>query len=71
MYVYAACSTTYAEPGFGKVVLTEGEAWVADDPFVLAHPNLFRADPANPKRTRPAVEQATAAPGERRGGRGR
>jgi hypothetical protein len=73
-YVFAACTTAYAEPGAGKVYLTEGEPWVADDPFVLAHPDLFRADPKNPKRTvapRPAVEQATAAPGERRGGRGR
>ncbi len=73
MFVFASCTTTFAGPA-GKVHLTEDEPWVADDPFVKAHPELFRASPSNPKRTvpeRPAVEQATAAPGERRGARGR
>jgi hypothetical protein len=74
MYVFAASTTIYAEPGKGKIHLTADEPWAADDPFVRAHPELFVAHPSNPKRTvapRPAVEQATAAPGERRGVRGR
>lgn len=40
-------------------VLRVGDAYDADDPVVRAHRWAFRSD----------VEQATAAPGERRGGR--
>lgn len=52
-----------------------GEAWPDDDPVVLAHPDMFTSEPGNERLlrssqdtiTRPApVEQATAAPGERR-----
>jgi hypothetical protein len=52
-----------------------GEAWADDDPIVLAHPGMFTSEPENEQLlrssqdaiTRPApVEQATAAPGERR-----
>lgn len=46
----------------------EGDAWDADDPIVKAHPELFSDTPVTVhssfgKRT---VEQATAAPGEKR-----
>lgn len=44
---------------------TVGEAWRADDPFVMAHPQLFSASPATVRSTR--VERATRRPGERRG----
>lgn len=40
-------------------VLRVGDAYDIDDPIVQAHRWAFRAD----------IEQATAAPGERRGGR--
>lgn len=47
------------------VVLSPKEILRADDPVVRARPNLFK--PLEPSRQRPAVEQATAAPGEKRG----
>ena len=37
----------------------------ADDPLVSAYPHFFR--PLAVKRTRPLIEQTTAAPGEVRG----
>ena len=53
-------------------LLTAGEPWAADDPLVRERPHLFSAEPPAPnfpRRSAPAVEQATSAPGERRGGR--
>jgi hypothetical protein len=47
------------------VVLRPTEVFAADDPMVREHPDLFK--PLEPTRQRPAVEQMTAAPGERRG----
>lgn len=44
-------------------VLTPRETFDASHPIVRAYPHLF--EPA--RVSRPAVEQATAAPGERRG----
>lgn len=37
----------------------------ADDPVAKAFPQYFQ--PLSPRRSRPEVEQATAAPGEKRG----
>ena len=53
------------------VRLIEGEPWDADDPFVRSHPGVFSDTPPAPRfpRRSQAVEQATAAPGERRGAR--
>jgi hypothetical protein len=45
-------------------VLNPNEIFDADHPIVRAHPGLFM--PVEPTRSRPSVEQATAAPGERR-----
>lgn len=69
-YAYANCSTVFAE-GIRKIRLTEGDVWDADDPFVKAHPELFSVEPTKLKRTTKdsTVEQATAAPGEKRGAR--
>lgn len=47
------------------VVIRESEIFDADDPIVRARPELFK--PLEASRQRPAVEQATAAPGETRG----
>lgn len=62
--------TTWAGP---TVQLIEGEAWDADDPIVQSHPDWFSPEPAVVRGTvprkaaeAPVVEQATAAPGERR-----
>ncbi len=57
----------------GHVTVGEGADWPADDPIVVAHPELFTDDPRHglsysappATRSRP-VEQATAAPGEKR-----
>ena len=73
MYAYANCSLVAFHNG-ARMVLEVDDVWDADDPFVLARPDLFSAAPLRVNRTvpaRPQVEQATAAPGERRGGRGR
>lgn len=51
-----------------------GSHWPADDPFVVANPELFSDDPryhlafseARPEYFGDVAEQATAAPGERR-----
>ena len=73
--VYA--STSAMVDGF---YIRFGETWYADDPMVKANPSLFTDDPrtAGIRTTAPLpeadqlgrpdapVEQATAAPGERR-----
>jgi hypothetical protein len=61
MVVFARISASVED-----VIIREGEAWASDDPFVELHPELFTAAPARLRRTVAPVEQATAAPGERR-----
>lgn len=46
-------------------VLRVGEVFAADHPLVREYPHLFK--PLEAARQRPAAEQVTAAPGERRG----
>lgn len=46
-------------------VVSPSEIFASDHPLVQAHPHLFT--PLEESRERPAVEQATAAPGEQRG----
>lgn len=56
------------------IVVRKGEHWPADDPVVQANPDLFTDDPRYglsfstppPEMAEAPVEQATAAPGERR-----
>jgi len=55
------------------VELPSGTHWPADDPVVKAHPDWFSRDPrfgmvysVEPTGYDAPVEQATAAPGERR-----
>jgi hypothetical protein len=48
-------------------VICRGEIWDANDPLVKRHGWLFGDAPEDRvNRSVPAVEQATAAPGERR-----
>ena len=61
-YVYGACECVAYEDG-KRVVVHIDQVWDADDPMVKKRPDLFRADPQTPHGT---VEQATAAPGEKR-----
>lgn len=80
--VYATATAVVPLPGGGQTHVTRGTHWPANDPVVLAQPSLFSADAryglnftARPaeydqpiERTAP-VEQATAAPGEKRSAR--
>jgi len=61
--------------GNERVMLTAGEAWPATDPVVKANPDAFAPTPTRARsfdagvvRTfdTERIEQATAAPGERR-----
>lgn len=67
---YAASSLSTGNPANGVIInMVEGEVWAADDPFVLARPDLFTDSPPLIRRTAPApapIEAATKAPGERR-----
>lgn len=66
---FAQYTTATAAPGGLLLSVQEGEAWAADDPLVVAHPELFADTPARVYRSngrREVVEQATAAPGEKR-----
>lgn len=69
--VYARQTCSVAMPHGGQMTVREGSHWPADDPLVVAHRDLFTDDPAtglmySRKPAEVAVEQATAAPGERR-----
>ena len=66
MYVYAVASTVTANPAGGTIRLREGDVWAENDPLVKARPDLFSTTPVSVHRTVPFVEQATAAPGEKR-----
>jgi hypothetical protein len=54
------------------IYLRADSVWRADDPFVKAHPDMFADTPQQLETSSGAefrgVEQATAAPGEKRGG---
>jgi hypothetical protein len=54
----------------GSITVAAGSYWPGDDPVVKAFPNLFTEDPIGLSysvQPKPApVEQATAAPGEKR-----
>jgi hypothetical protein len=66
VFASSTCSVRHAG---NTIRLEAGQCWAADDPFVLARPELFTATPSIVFRTASkgvAVEQATKAPGERR-----
>lgn len=73
--VYATTNAVVGLPGGGQIRVRAGSHWPADDPVVLAQPSLFSTDSryglnfSTPPAEAP-VEQATAAPGERRARRG-
>lgn len=71
--VYATATAVVSLPGGGQTHVTRGTHWPADDPVVLAQPSLFSTDAryglnftARPAGYDQPVEQATAAPGEKR-----
>jgi hypothetical protein len=66
--VFAQASLSTSNPHTGLLVsMIAGEAWYADDPFVVSRPDLFGEMPPKIRgeRGRP-VESASAAPGEKR-----
>jgi hypothetical protein len=72
--VFAVVTQVVPLESGGTVTVRKGTHWPAEDPFVLSHPGMFSPDPRwGMEYTQepagydaPPVEQATAAPGERR-----
>lgn len=68
--VYAITTTSVNAPNGVPLYVTAGSHWPATDPIVRAYPWLFSADPhthlSSTTPPPPEVEQATAAPGEKR-----
>ena len=73
--VFATETASLTLPNGISVPVRKGSHWPADDPLVQAHPDWFTTNPCyglswtgEPPRemSQPPVEQATAAPGERR-----
>ncbi len=72
--VFAKDTASFPLPHGGSITVRKGSHWSADDPIVAEHPELFTTDPRYglsyttppPEMSDPPVEQATAAPGERR-----
>jgi hypothetical protein len=70
--VYATTNTTVTREGGVGITIHAGQHWPANDPVVKDYPDLFSDDPRNglrvsaPLAEDAPVEQATAAPGEKR-----
>jgi hypothetical protein len=75
--VYATTTAYIPLTDGGRILVRAGSHWPADDPVVVAQPSIFSADPryglsftAEPidekRAPEPPIEQATAAPGEKR-----
>lgn len=47
--------------------VVQDQVWDSEDPLVKQYPLNFQATPTRINRTVPALERATAAPGEKRG----
>ena len=68
MFVFAVESVSVRCAGYPQRI-HKGYAYDAHDPIVLANPSMFQPTPVLVARSdgfTPEVEQATAAPGERR-----
>jgi hypothetical protein len=52
--------------GPAALTVIKGDLFAADDPIVKKYPTLF-GPPALRRSVEPRIEQATAAPGEKRG----
>jgi hypothetical protein len=50
--VYVLSTLACATPEGVPLILTEGDAWAADDPLVLAHPDFFTDNPTVLRRSR-------------------
>jgi hypothetical protein len=73
--VFARGTEVVTTPDGGQFTVRGGTHWPVGDPVVKARPELFSDDPRYgvafstppPELSEPPVEQATAAPGEKRG----
>jgi hypothetical protein len=73
--VYAMSTSQVETPDGGRHTVRAGSHWPDSDPVVKARPDMFSTDgrfglsfsTPPPGMDEPPVEQATAAPGERRG----
>ena len=61
--VWVTATAVVVMPDGSMTKLTQGDRWPADHPIVAQHSGWFSDDP---RYGLPPVEQATAAPGERR-----
>lgn len=72
MNIVYAKTTAQVQVGSVPHMVRLGTHWRDDDPVVLACPSIFDSDPRHglarsiPMQDESEVEQATAAPGERR-----
>jgi len=72
--VYAKYAGMAITPDGGHMAVAIGQHWQADDPVVKANPQMFSTDPRHglcgygtpTPEMLPPVEEATAAPGEKR-----
>lgn len=71
MFKFCRASTVLGFNG-RELTLRVNTVWPADDPFVVAHPEYFADSPERVETSSGVivrgVEQATARPGEKRGG---
>ncbi len=68
-YVFALDTCSLREPGSKyPTTIHKGTAWYADSPLVVLYPDMFSTKPTEvfPRGWVSPVEQATAAPGEKR-----
>lgn len=65
--VVATNTTIVRGRGDSRTIVRQGEAWDANDPFVIAHPDLFSADSGRARRGAEdgVVEEKTARPGRK------
>lgn len=65
--VMVALTSFVGAVGKVEVDVRAGHLYAADDPIVKKHPTLFGPVEVRRSVVEPRVEQATAAPGEKRG----
>ena len=70
-HVVAIGTLVTADRDGRRIRLQEGTVWEDSDPFVRFRPDLFRPLDEGKSAPKPPVEQASAAPGEKRRGPGR
>lgn len=65
----ATASAIIVGRGGAQVIIRQGDAWDADDPIVVAHPDMFSVDAKHARSTGAAeqapVEDKTARPGRK------